>query len=267
MNLADTQASADERGLPIDRVGVRDLRYPITVMTQAGEPQHTVAQVSLSVALPHHFKGTHMSRFLQVLEAHRGELTMRTIPALLADLQERLEAEQAQVRIDFPYFIERSAPVTGMAGFMDYDCWFDARIAHDEVDFMLGVRVPVTNLCPCSKAISDYGAHNQRGDVLVEVRSRADGNAKPQIIWIEEVVTLVDACASAPVYPILKREDERHVTMQAYDNPRFVEDVVRDAAARLMADPRTDWFRVEVDNQESIHNHDAFAIIEWKRPA
>jgi GTP cyclohydrolase I len=263
MNIVDIQASSDERGIPIDRVGVRDLRYPITVLTQAGEPQYTVAQVSLSVTLPHRFKGTHMSRFLQVLEAHRGELTMRTIPPLLADLQERLEAEQAQVRIEFPYFIERSAPVTGVAGLMDYDCWFDARIAHDEVDFLLGVQVPVTNLCPCSKVISDYGAHNQRGDVQVEVRSRADVAGKPQIIWIEEIVALVDACASAPVYPILKREDERHVTMQAYDNPRFVEDAVRDIAGHLMDDLRTAWFKVEVDNHESIHNHDAFAIIEW----
>jgi GTP cyclohydrolase I len=258
VNLADTQASEDQRGIAIDRVGVRDLRYPITVMTQGGDPQHTVAQVSLSVALPHRFKGTHMSRFLQALEEHRGELTMRTIPALLADLQQRLGAERAQVRVDFPYFIERAAPATGMTGLMDYDCWFDATVDRSAFDFVLGVRIPVTNLCPCSKAISDYGAHNQRGDVVVEIRS-------PQIIWIEEVVGLVGACASAPVYPILKRADERHVTMQAYDNPRFVEDVVRDIAAHLMDDPRTTWFRVEADNHESIHNHDAFAIIEWER--
>lgn len=261
--LPDVQSNQDSRGLPIERVGVEDLRYPIIVMDRQNGEQHTVANLSISVALPHHFKGTHMSRFLEVLNKHRGEVTVRSIPSLLEDLKMELEAESAHIVVDFPYFIEKSAPVSGAQGMLDYDCRFDATCNGSELDFILRVSVPVTSLCPCSKEISDYGAHNQRGQIDISVRSAHDAAGAPTIVWIEELVEVAESCASAPLYPVLKRPDERHVTMQAYDNPAFVEDIVRDVALRLIEEPRIDWFKVQVTNQESIHNHNAFAQIEW----
>lgn len=264
--LEDVQNRRDERGIPINKVGVSDLRYPIMVMDRAQEWQSTVARVSLSVALPHHFKGTHMSRFVEVLNRHRGEITMRTLPAILHELRDRLDAERAHIEVAFPYFVERPAPVTGAAGLMDYECAFVGDSDGTTDDFVLKVQVPVTSLCPCSKEISEYGAHNQRGYVSVEVRSaRADGG-EPKLIWIEEIIQMAESAASAPVYPLLKRPDERHVTMQAYDKPAFVEDIVRDVAMQLQQDPRVAWLRVHVVNQESIHNHNAFAEVEWRRP-
>lgn len=264
--LADVQNQSDTRGIDIDRVGVQDLRYPIVVMDRQRGTQSTVAQLSLSVALPHHFKGTHMSRFLEVLNDHRGEVTVRSIPGLLSDLRRRLDADAAQIDVAFPYFMESAAPVTGSLGLMDYDCRFKAELTASGVDFVLGVRVPVTSLCPCSKEISDRGAHNQRGYIDVSLRTGTSSDGTPAVVWIEEVVELANACASSPVYPVLKRPDERHVTMQAFDNPRFVEDIVRDVALRLRRDDRIMWFRVKVVNQESIHNHNAVAEVEWTRP-
>jgi GTP cyclohydrolase I len=259
--LDDIQSLADERGLAIDYVGVSDLRYPIVVLDRQAEKQHTVASISLSVGLPHHFKGTHMSRFIEVLNEHRGEVTVRTIPTILRDLRERLDAETARVEVRFPYFIEKAAPVTGATGLLDYECAFKAEANGALRDFVIEVRVPVTSLCPCSKAISDYGAHNQRGFITIEVRS----TSASEIVWIEELVTVAERAGSAPVYPLLKREDERHVTMQAYDNPVFVEDMVRKVAGDLQLDGRVAWFRVKARNEESIHNHAAFAVLEWSR--
>lgn len=264
--MIDMQSQADDRQIDIDQVGVSDLRSPIVVLDRASERQSTIASVNMSVALPHHFKGTHMSRFVEVLNEHRGELTMRTMPALLRDLKVKLEAESARVEVRFPYFIERAAPASGAKGLMDYESWFHAESNGHADDFVLGVCVPVTSLCPCSKAISDYGAHNQRGYISIEVRSAADPDGRPAVIWLEELVEVAEASASAPVYALLKREDERHVTMQAYDNPVFVEDMVRNVAARLKQDGRVHWFRVHAVNHESIHNHGAFAKIEWRRP-
>ncbi len=264
--IVDVQNRSDPRGIPIDRVGVNDLRYPIVVLDRARQRQRTVGRFSLSVNLPHHFKGTHMSRFVEVLDAHRGEITMRTLPLILADLKERLEAESAHVELSFPYFIERKAPVTGAAALMEYECRFVGEMNGGEGDFVLAVNVPVTTLCPCSKEISDYGAHNQRGNVGIEVRSVRGESGRPRLIWIEELVATAERAASAPVYPLLKRRDERHVTMQAFDNPVFVEDVVRGVASSLQADARVAWFRVRAGNQESIHNHSAFAEICWQRP-
>ena len=266
-HLADIQNGADDRGLPIDRVGTRDLRYPIVVLDRLNQRQHTVATISLSVSLPHHFKGTHMSRFIEVLNRHRGEITVRTIPTLLRELRRRLEAERAHVEVRFPYFIEKAAPVSGASALMDYECDFIAEASADDIDFVLSVTTPVKSLCPCSKAISDYGAHNQRGMVTIQTRSTRDGRGKPRLIWIEELIEIAERSASSPVYPLLKREDERHVTMQAYDNPVFVEDIVRNVAARLQTDRRISWFSILAVNQESIHNHSAFAQIEWTRPA
>jgi GTP cyclohydrolase I len=261
--MEDVQNRKDPRGVPIDHVGVGGLRCPITVYDRQNERQPTVADIALSVSLPHDFKGTHMSRFVEILNAHRGEITMTTLPAMLAQLKLRFAAESARVEVVFPYFLERTAPASGAKALMDYDCWFHGESNGGADDFVLGVRVPVTCLCPCSKAISDYGAHNQRGHVTIEVRSVSDESGHPVIVWIEELVELAEQSASAPVYALLKREDERHVTMQAFDNPVFVEDVVRNVAVKLREDQRITWFNVRAENQESIHNHGAFAQVEW----
>jgi len=257
-DLEDVQNHADHRQVPIEQVGVSDLRYPITVLDRASESQRTVATITLSVGLPQDTKGTHMSRFLHVLERHRGELTVRTLPEILEDLKSTLEAESARIEVRFPYFLERRAPVSGVPALVDYRCSFVGEMNGGEMDFVLGVDVPVTSLCPCSKAISDYGAHNQRGFVRIETRST-------EIVWIEELIDVAEVSASTPVYALLKREDERHLTMQAYDNPVFVEDMVRNAAVRLRDDARITWFRVRAENQESIHNHNAFAQVSWSR--
>ena len=190
---------------------------------------------------------------------------MRTLPTILQELKDRLTAESAHIEVEFPYFLERCAPVSGARALMDYECVFTGEVNGGASDFVLSVRIPVTSLCPCSKAISEYGAHNQRGYVTVEIRSRPGDGGMPELVWIEELVELAESAASAPLYPLLKREDERHVTMQAYDNPAFVEDVVRDVAIRLQKDERIIWFRVHALNQESIHNHNAFAQIVWSR--
>lgn len=264
-HLLDVQSQADHRQVPIDRVGVTDLRYPIVVLDRRQERQQTTASLTMSVSLPHHFKGTHMSRFIEVLSEHCGELTMRTLPLLLGELRRRLEAETARIEVTFPYFLERSAPVSGATALMDYECGFVGEVNCVSDDFVLVVRVPVTSLCPCSKSISDYGAHNQRGTVSMEVRSERGDDGRPRLIWIEELIEMAESCASSPVYPLLKRPDERHVTMQAYDRPVFVEDIVRGLALRLQRDERVASFRVRAVNQESIHNHNAFAEVEWAR--
>lgn len=263
--LVDVQNRRDERNVAIDQVGVTDLRYPIMVLDRQQQKQQTTGTLSLSVGLPHHFKGTHMSRFIEVLNEHRGEMTMRTLPSMLHDLKQRLHAETARVEIHFPYFLEKAAPVSGAKGLMDYECWFVGETNCRNSDFVLGVKVPVTSLCPCSKEISDYGAHNQRGTVSIEVRSTRGSDQHPALIWIEELVDIAERSASAPVYPLLKRADERHVTMHAYENPAFVEDIVRDVTVQLRADSRVEWFRVKVINDESIHNHAAFAEVSWCR--
>lgn len=263
--LRDIQITKDDRGLEIDQVGVCDLRYPIVVLDRYNERQHTMANISMSVNLPHQFKGTHMSRFLTVLNRHRGEITMRTLPTVLAELKKELKAESTHVEVSFPYVIEKAAPVSGEKGLMDYDCFFTAESNGETDDFVIGVSVPVTSLCPCSKAISDYGAHNQRGVVRIDIRTVKNPNGEQDFVWIEELIEMAELSASAPVYPMLKREDERHVTMQAYDNPVFVEDIVRNVAVHLNSDNRVSWYRVRVMNQESIHNHNAYAVIERRK--
>ena len=266
MNLDDVQGKPSERGIPIDQVGVSDLRYPIVLLDRKNARQRTVARISASVGLPHHFKGTHMSRFIEVLNAHRGEVTTHTVPAILEDLKTRLEAESSRVELRFPYFLERAAPVSGATALMDYDCGFVGESNGGGVDFVLTVRVPAGSVCPCSKAISDYGAHNQRGWIAIESRFRRRADGKLDFVWIEEMIAVAEEAASCPVYPLLKRPDERFVTMQGFDNALFVEDIVRNVAQSLQDDPRVIWFRVEVENHESIHNHNAFARIEWSRP-
>lgn len=263
--LVDIQNSPDLREVELEQVGVRDLRYPITVMDRENERQDTVANLSLSVALPQHFKGTHMSRFIEILHANRGHFTMKTLPSILDSLRNRLDAERARIEVTFPYFVSRVAPASKEAALLDYQCSFIAESTEKQFDFVMKVEVPVTSLCPCSKAISDYGAHNQRGYVTIELKPVKDVSGHPSMIWIEELVEVAESSASAPIYPLLKRIDERHVTMQAYDNPVFVEDIVRNVAVKLRQDSRVQSFVVEAVNQESIHNHSAYARTTWER--
>ena len=258
--LPDIQATPDERGLAIDQVGVSDLRYPIQVTDRHGKPFPTVATISMSVHLPHHFKGTHMSRFLEILSQHEDEVTTQTLPNILRDLRKRLDAEEAHIEVAFTYFIKKAAPVSGAKAKIGFDCVFQGTSSSDKDELILGITVPVTTLCPCSKEISEYGAHNQRGYVTLEVQPK-QGDDGHEFILIEELIELVEKSGSAPLYALLKRPDERHVTMQAYDNPVFVEDVVRNAAAMLRADSRVESFRVKAVNHESIHDHNAFAVI------
>ena len=263
--MEDIQNSFDNRKMPIDQVGVSDLLYPIFVLDRNNERQSTIANLTISVNLPHHFKGTHMSRFIEILNKHRGEMTMRTLPSILLELKNKFEAESSRLVVEFPYFLEKKAPVTGLKALMDYKCRFVGESKNHDNDFILGVSVPISSLCPCSKAISDYGAHNQRGIISIEVKTREDNSSIDDFIWIEELIEIAEKAGSSPVYPLLKRPDERHVTMKAYDNPVFVEDIVRNIAVELMSDQRVVWFYVQVVNQESIHNHSAFARIEWDR--
>ena len=263
--IDDVQGRPDERGIALDRAGVSGLRYPITVLDKADGRQETIAELSMSVSLPHHFKGTHMSRFIEVLNSHRGEITMRTLPVILRELKTRLDAETAHIEVKFPYFVERAAPITKSKALMDYDCTFIGESNGTNNNFLLRVCVPVTSLCPCSKEISDYGAHNQRGYITIDVRSAEKENGENEIIWIEELIEIAESSASSPVYSLIKRPDERFVTMQAFDNPVFVEDMVRKAAQQLIENEKIIWFRVHAENDESIHNHNAFAELQWMR--
>lgn len=256
--LADCQSQQDYRRIRIDRVGVKGFRHPIEVRDRSFATQATVATVSLLVDLPHHFKGTHMSRFVEVLNAHGRLIHVKNLFSIVHALQKRLDAEVAHLIMDFPYFVEKKAPVTTAAGLVDYQVRFEAAACGPQTDFVMTVVVPVTTLCPCSKAISDRGAHNQRGYVTVSIRS-----GEP--IWIEEIIELVEGSASSPIYSLLKRPDEKFVTEHAYDHPVFVEDLVRNVAVRLNARADILWYRVEAENMESIHNHAAYALVE-KQP-
>lgn len=257
-NLTDIQSQPDSRNLDIDRVGVKDLKYPIRIRDKEKSEQSTVATVSMAVDLPKEYKGTHMSRFVEVLNSHGPILDVHSIAALPAEMLERLDAQRAHVELRFPFFLEKPAPVTRKVGMMDYEVVFDIDGSRDEKDFVVTVLVPVTTLCPCSKAISAYGAHNQRGIVTYSVRFSGEP------IWIEDLVRLVETCASSELYSLLKRPDEKHVTEEAYDNPVFVEDLVRNVAAASDKQKGIAWYRVEAENFESIHNHNAYAVIEKK---
>ncbi len=253
-SMPDMQRARDERNIAIDKVGVKDIRYPIVVLDRSKTSQQTVARINMYVDLPHHFKGTHMSRFIEILNQHHGEVSVERIDQIVRDMKEHLEASCAHLELEFPYFIEKTAPVSGARSLMEYQCRMTASLG-EEYDFVLGVTVPVTSLCPCSREISARGAHNQRSAVTVEIRYS-------EHIWLEELISLIEGCGSAPVYALLKREDEKALTEQAYDNPMFVEDVVRAVTEALSAIPSITWFRVECENFESIHNHSAYALIE-----
>jgi GTP cyclohydrolase I len=257
--LADTQNLTDERRLPIDKVGVRGIRFPIKVQDKSRSHQETIASVGMFVDLPHHFKGTHMSRFLEVLHAHGNLIHVDNISKILGEMQRKLNAQKAHLEMQFPYFLEKTAPVTQNKSLMDYTVMFDASAQQDSIDFVLNVQVPVTTLCPCSKAISRYGAHNQRGNVSVSVRFN-------DRVWIEDLIECVETSASSGLYALLKRPDEKAVTERAYENPVFVEDLVRNVVMKLHGIPQVTWYRVEAENFESIHNHNAYACIEAGNP-
>lgn len=265
--MNDVQNTPDPRGITLDEAGIRDLLYPVTLLDRDRGRQETVARISMSVELPHEFKGTHMSRFVEVLTRNSREFDGSTIPAILAELKEVLNAESARMTMTFPYFLQKRAPVTGVAALMDYECSFDGSSGPEGEDFVLGVTVPVNSLCPCSREISSYGAHNQRGYMTLEVRSVRNVEGRPEMVWIEELIETAESSASSPVYSLLKRPDERFVTERSFENPVFVEDMVRNASAALMKDERIAWFRVTAENQESIHNHSAYAGFEWSSTA
>lgn len=251
--LADMQSRADIRNIPIDRVGVRKVKYPMHLRVCGNGMQETMGLFTLTVDLPKEFKGTHMSRFLEVLGEHNHDMSAETIPLVLQRLRERLNAEASHLEVRFTYFREKSAPVTGKKGMMGYECAFIATGGATE-DFEIEAIVPVTTLCPCSKEISSMGAHNQRGYVTARVRPNA-------LIWLEELIDMIEERGSAQLYPVLKRPDEKFVTEQAYQNPRFVEDMVREVALAFDQEPRIVSYEIEVENHESIHDHNAYACL------
>ncbi|MGO8766376.1 MAG: GTP cyclohydrolase FolE2 [Limisphaerales bacterium] len=253
--LHDKQNERDFRKLRIHKVGVRGLRFPILVRDKTQSFQNTVATIGMFVNLPHHFKGTHMSRFIEVLNAHGNRIHVENIDDILRAMQKKLNARTAHLEIEFPYFMRKQSPVSGQGSLMDYIARFDASLTGQKKDFILTVKANVTTLCPCSKAIAKYGAHNQRGEVTVQVRSR-------QIVWIEDVIEMIERSASSELYALLKRQDEKAVTERAYENPVFVEDLVRNVVVRLKRDRRVQWYQVEAENFESIHNHNAYACIK-----
>ncbi|HXG46675.1 MAG TPA: GTP cyclohydrolase FolE2 [Methylomirabilota bacterium] len=253
--LHDKQSERDDRELRIDKVGVRGLRFPIQIRDKAHTLQNTVATIGLFVDLPKEFKGTHMSRFIEVLNAHGNVVHVENITDILYAMQTRLNAASSHLEMEFPFFLEKRAPVSGMKSLMDYTARFDASACGREIDFVLTVKAKVTTLCPCSKAISAYGAHNQRGEVTVQIRSL-------KAIWIEDLIALIESSASSELFALLKRQDEKAVTERAYENPVFVEDLVRNVALKLNAHPDVTWYKVEAENHESIHNHNAYACIE-----
>ena len=255
--LHDKQSEPDDRDLPIDKVGVRGLRFPIQVRDKARAVQNTVATIGMFVDLPKEFKGTHMSRFLEVLNAHGNVVHVENLTDILHALQAKFQAGVSHLEIEFPYFMVKRAPVSGRQSVMDYVARFEATARGREIDFVLTVKAMVTTLCPCSKAIAAYGAHNQRGEVTVRIRSR-------KAVWIEDLIAIIESSGSSELYALLKRQDEKAVTERAYRNPVFVEDLVRNVALKLQAHPDVTWYRAEAENHESIHNHNAYACIEQR---
>ncbi len=253
--MPDVQNSADTRCLAIDKVGIKDIKYPVRVKDRSGREQHTIANFNTYVNLPHNFKGTHMSRFVEILNEHEYEITVESFKQMLAEMTKRLEAKAGHIEMTFTYFVRKTAPISGVKSLMDYEVTFIGDITDDVPNITVKVIVPVTSLCPCSKKISNYGAHNQRSHVTVTAKTKG-------FFWIEDLIDLMEKEASCELYGLLKRPDEKYVTEQAYNNPKFVEDIVRDIAAKLNKDERVAAYIVESENFESIHNHSAYALIQ-----
>lgn len=258
--IPDVQSSQDKRKIAINKVGIKDIRHPVQVKDRSGQVQHTVANFNMYVDLPHHFKGTHMSRFVEILNSHEQEITVQSLRTMLSEMTERLDAENGHIEMSFTYFVNKAAPVSGVKSLLDYEVTFYGERVNGKNTVSVKVVVPVTSLCPCSKKISEYGAHNQRSHVTVNVKTE-------DFIWIEDIIDIVEQEASCELYGLLKRPDEKHVTERAYDNPKFVEDMVRDVAARLNEDDRVLSYVLESENFESIHNHSAYALIEHDKRA
>ena len=260
IHIPDVQNSADTRRLAINKVGIKDIRHPVRVRDRSGGEQHTIATFNMYVNLPHNFKGTHMSRFVEILNVPGREISVDSFKDMLTEMTGRLEAEAGHIEMTFMYFVTKAAPVSAVRSLMDYEVTFIGEIRDSRPTMNVKVVVPVTSLCPCSKKISKYGAHNQRSHVTVNVRAQ-------DFIWIEDIIDLVEKEASCELYGLLKRPDEKYVTERAYDNPKFVEDMVRDIAAKLNQDDRVAAYAVESENFESIHNHSAYAMIEHDKEA
>jgi GTP cyclohydrolase IB len=258
-DIEDVQGHTDTRRLPINRVGIKDIRHPVRVKDRSSGEQHTIAQFNMYVSLPHNFKGTHMSRFVEILHGER-EISVESFRVMLEKMTERLEADSGHIEMSFPFFVMKKAPVSGVESLMDYHASLTGERHDGRTEMWIRVVVPVTSLCPCSKKISSYGAHNQRSHVTINAKIRSH-------LWIEEIIDVAESEASSELYGILKRPDEKYVTERAYDNPKFVEDMVRDVAARLNADDRIAAYTVEAENFESIHNHSAYALIERDKDA
>jgi len=256
--LPDVQNSQDTRAIAINKVGIKDIRHPVQVKSRAGHIQHTIANFNMYVDLPHEFKGTHMSRFVEILNNHEWEITVESFKEMLTEMTSRLDAECGHIEMTFQYFINKTAPASGVQSLLDYEITFIGERKNNKNIINIKAVVPVTSLCPCSKKISDRGAHNQRSHVTVNVETES-------FIWVEEIIDMVEAQASCELYGLLKRPDEKIVTERAYDNPKFVEDMVRDIAHQLNIDERILAYTVESENFESIHNHSAYALIEKKR--
>ena len=252
--MRDVQNDTDFRKIEINKVGVKNLKYPIVLQDKENEKQHTIASINMYVNLPHHFRGTHMSRFIEILNKYRREIDIHNMGEIMKEMKTNLEAEAAHLEIDFPYFIEKKAPVSGAKSLMEYQCKFTGML-NDKMKILLGVSIPILTVCPCSKEISEHGAHNQRGTINVQLQFKG-------FIWIEDIIQTVENCASGSVFSLLKREDEKFVTEKSYENPKFVEDVVRDVATKLNKQENILWYKVEVESYESIHNHDAYACVE-----
>lgn len=253
--MIDIQSEQDTRAVPLQKVGVKGVKYPVTVLDKTAKKQHTTASVDLFVNLPHNYKGTHMSRFIEVFHKYHQDISMHHFLDMLEEMRQKLAAQKAFGRVEFPYFIEKKAPVSGSAGIMEYKCSYEGEASENGARlFFVSVQVPIATLCPCSKAISEYGAHNQRGTVSVRLLYK-------DFFWIEDVISMIEECASTPLYTLLKRKDEKYVTEHAYDNPRFVEDVVREVYLGLKK-AGFEKFSVEAETEESIHNHNAYAFAE-----
>lgn len=257
--LQDVQAAPDTRNVPLDEVGIEGLRYPVLVADGQGAKRETVATASMSVNLGPEVKGAHLSRFIEVLHASRDQLTPDAAEGLADDLRQHMGSQSARIHLSFPYFLEREAPVTQARAYVEYTCGITASSDLGVTSVILSVEVPVTSVCPCSKAISDRGAHNQRGHITIEIKP----SDHPTDLWFDELIDIAEGAASSPVYTLLKRPDERHVTMAGYDNPVFVEDMVRNVCLALSASNRINAYRVRAVNDESIHNHAAYAAVSW----
>lgn len=253
--MKDIQNERDHRNIPIDKVGIKNLRYPITVLDRANKVQHTVATINMYVDLPHKYKGTHMSRFVELLHGLNTTVSLKKFSVVLEEMRRHLNAASAHIEMTFPYFIEKQAPVSAAPGLMDYTCSIlGSCLPGGNLDIISEVIVPISSVCPCSKEISACGAHNQRGEVRLSTRFK-------KFIWMEDMIELVESAASCEVFSVLKRVDEKYVTEQGFSNPKFVEDIVRDIAKKLREDGNIIWFNVSAENFESIHNHSAYAFI------